>query len=632
MHEPFVDIVRRAGCAALMLVLAVSPLTGCSRADTSAAGVEDSVRSLAAGGVAVTAEVTSRTPVVALAGPESAMRFTLWQVRNLVAEANAHNGYLGSELDSLGTPPPGVPPFSVLVGAWLTRHQGPLAEYAQRLMGPQDYAHTAGIVFPTMVVLAFIADAARVTTTAAHPAVFDLGPYIAAPAEAPGICTDVSAWVSSVVNSVANALQTSSSSWLGTLWNAVVAVAGSAVSAVAATVLQSLIGFVTRIATIAALVMQVSAMFKPWTVALSAQPSSLLLADAPQGGSFDATLNAQPIAWPPALVDCVNTISGVNLDEASYADAPVRWTKPIGIPGLASVVTEDDTLRADKTAHYAYSTETVPVPADCPRLVSAGALGITVSVERSDISKTITTLERLITNVLPSKMQPYLAPYVQQAFNAATTATKKLGAPHASATMALQENVADPLCIHTPPPGTPTPQPTLHPGARTLPFAQCENLITASDTAPYLDGAVNLNRTMTPEFKRKFINVMKFIVSLGPKETGPTAYRTDQLSMCVIGTPGEPGTIRAVFWSVPAGDAPYHRADPFIVDLDDPNDCRAMFGLDLLNRFDADCVGFNNVVKIEDATAQYGIAALPPIATPTRGALVNVLKSIVQRL
>ena len=560
------------------------------------------------------------------------MRFTLWQVGNLVAEANAHNGYVGSELDSLGTPPPGVPPFSVLVGAWLTRHQGSLAEYAARLMGSQDYSHTAGIVFPTIVVLAFVGDAARVTKTGASPAVFDLGPYIAAPADAAGICTDVSAWVSSVVNSVANALQTSSSSWLGTLWNAVVALAGSAVTAVAATVLQSLIGFVTRIATIAAMVMQVSAMFKPWTVTLTAQPSSLLLEDAPQGGSFDATLDAQTIAWPSALVDCVKTISGVNLDEASYADAPVRWTKPIGIPGLASVVTEDDTLRADKTAHYAYSTMTVPVPPDCMTLRNAGKLGITVSVERSDISKTITTLERLITNELPSTMQPYLAPYVQQAFNAATTATNKFGAPHASATMALQENVADPLCIHTPPPGTPTPQPTLHPAARTLPFAQCESLIADSDTAPYLDGAVDINPTMTADFKRKFIGVVKLMVSLGPKQTGPTAYRSDQVSMCAIGTPGDHGVVRAVFWAEPAGDAPYHRADPFIVDPDDPNDCRAMFGLDLLNGFDADCFATNNVVTIQDATAIYGIGALPPIATPARGALVNVLKSVVQRL
>ena len=222
----------------------------------------------------------------------------------------------------------------------------------------------------------------------------------------------------------------------------------------------------------------------------------------------------------------------------------------IGIPGLASLVTEDDTLRADKTAHYAYSTTTVPVPADCPRLVSAGALGITVSVERADISKTITTLERVITNELPSRMQPNLRPYVQQAFSEAATVTKKFGAPHASATMALQENVADPLCVHTPPPGTATPQPTLHPGARTLPFAQCESLIADSDTAPYLDGAVDINPTMTADFKRKFIGVVKLMVSLGPRSrTGPAAYRSDQVSMCAIGTPGEQGVIRAVFWS-----------------------------------------------------------------------------------
>jgi hypothetical protein len=57
-----------------------------------------------------------------------------------------------------------------------------------------------------------------------------------------------------------------------------------------------------------------------------------------------------------------------------------------------------------------------------------------------------------------------------------------------------------------------------------------------------------------------------------------------------------------------------------------------MFGLDLLDRFDADCVGFNNAVTIQDATALYGIAAWAPMPIPAHGALVNVLKSVVHRL
>jgi hypothetical protein len=117
-----VSALRRIIGVGLLLAWTGVWLTACSSAVKQVgAGEYDAIQALARGGVAVTEEVTSQTPVAALSGQPSAMRFTRWQIRNLVAEANAHDGYLGSELDALAAPPPGVPSFSMLVAAWLVR-------------------------------------------------------------------------------------------------------------------------------------------------------------------------------------------------------------------------------------------------------------------------------------------------------------------------------------------------------------------------------------------------------------------------------------------------------------------------------------------------------------------------------
>ena len=484
--------MRRLLGLCLLITIAIAPLSACTSAvkTTQAAGLDDSIAALARGGVAVMDDVTSPAPLLALTGTPSAMRFTRWQVQNLVAEANAHSGYLGSELDGLATPPAGAPPLSILIGAWLTRHDGPLANYAAGFMSAQDYKKSAAIVFPTIVVLTFIADIARVTTTSQiRTPNLNLERYLAAPADADGVCTDISNWVSSVVNNVTSAVQANGSGWLASLWNTVVTIAVTGISIVVNGILQSLVGFITQIATVCGTLMQVASMFKPWSVQLAGDPSSLTLATTAQDGKFDATLSAADVQWPATLVGCVQALSNVKLDNASYTDAPVKWTHPINIPGLATKASEDDTLLTDKTAHYTFTTNSVEdVPeADCPALVNAGSVGITVTIERSDISKTLTSLETLITNQINASIRAYLAPYINPALGAANTAAGKFKAPHESSVVTLKQYVADPLCSHTPPPGTPGPSTPPSSGSAELPDAPCEQIFTLADwTSPAL--------------------------------------------------------------------------------------------------------------------------------------------------
>ncbi|GEM_PF-6717156 len=573
--------IRRWIGVSLLAALIATPLTACSNAAkmSTAVGLDESIEALASGGVAVMDDVTLRTPIVGVKGTPSAMRFTRWQLRNLVAEANAHGGYLGSDLDALVTPPEGAPGLSAIVGAWLTRDEGALAPYARRFMGDQDYKRSKTILFPSIVVLAFLADIAREPTPApGRPAAFDLGPWIASPAQAAdstGVCTDISNWVSTVVNSVTSAVQANGSGWLASLWNVVVSIAGTAFSIVVNGVLQSIVGFVTEVATVVGTLTQVASMFKPWTVQLAAAPALQVLGPSPLSGAFDATLSAQDIPWPKILIDCVAHLSGLNLTDASYKDARVTWTQQAGIPVLASNDTKDATLRDDKTAHYTYSTVTrTPIPADdCPVLVPAGSIGITVTVERADVSKIIDALVQLIANRLPAKLQGFLDPYERPAIDAAKAAVGNFKGPRASASARVMEYVADPYCPHTPPPTTPTPRPQATQTPQ-LPLARCQDILSSGAISAAYPGAVLLNSiSNNPEMRALLANMTQWIL-LRAKKTGVQTSDVENnpriagQSGCAIGPPYTPPAdptkesppVEALFMTLPADGTPVDTA------------------------------------------------------------------------
>jgi hypothetical protein len=639
----------------LLLVVAVAgvPLAACSSATkiTATAGLDDSVNALAATGVAVVENVSSQAPIVAVTGTPSAMRFTRWQLQNLVSEANQHSGYLASELDGLATPPPGSPNLSVLIGAWLTRTDDPLARYAARFMtAPSDPKSGSSIVFPTLVVLTFIADIARMPATTSAVAVprFDFERFIATPAEAQdGVCTDVSNFVSNVVKNVTSAIQANGTSWLATFWNTVVTVASTAIATVTS-ILTPLVGFITKIATICATIMQVTSMFKPWTVSLAGNPSAITLEDTPVSGAFNATLSAKDVQWPPELVSCIAAISTdhIDLSSASYKDAPVTWTQPVNIPGLATKLSEDDTLLDNKTAHYTFSTSTVPAidPNDCPRLVNAGRLGITVTVARSDISKALTSLESLITGQIPASLRTYLQPYIDLATGSLNSAAGRFAAPHQSTIITLQQNVADPLCEHTPPPNgpsTPSPSPSATiAGTGSLPFAQCDQVLSAGDTAPYLSGTAVLD--IPGSMAKNLTTISRAFAKIALQQSGgvsQTGYDPMQSSMCFIGIgTGDHPKLSAEFTVLPHDGTAYVNPD---IDSGgvNPDSCRAVIGYALLDHFHADCFDVaGSLVKLDAPNVEYqlisqqALSGLGPDVIPVQaGQFDLVLKHLLER-
>jgi hypothetical protein len=633
--------VRRFACAVLLLALLGAPLSACSNAakTSNVAGLDDSIQALAGGGVAVMDDVTSTAPIDAVGGTPSAMRFTRWQVQNLVAEANAHNGYTGSELDAFIPAPAGSPPLSLLLGAWLTKQDGPLAAYAQKFMGVQDYKQAATIVFPSIVVMTFVADIARTPAAAqATPTAFDIGPWIAAPAEADGdACTDISNWVNSVVTSITSAVTANGSSWLASVWNVVVTIGGQAFSVVANGVLQSTVGLVTEIATVVGTLMQVASMFKPWTVNLAAAPGALTLGAAPLNGAFNATLDAQDIEWPQSLVGCVKSLSGVDLSVPAYKDAAVTWTQPIGIPALATPVTQDATLADDKSAHYTYATIVKEPATDCPVLVPSGKVGITVTVARTDVSKALDSLLLLITNKLPSKLQSILQPYEQPAIDAVHTAIGNFKSPHASALAQVSELVADPVCSHTPAP-TSAPSPTLAPSQHGhLIMGPCTQIVSSGDASAGYPGD-SIMENLPPALAATIHNTVAMLNAMG-QTAGTGNVTNDQRALsetgCAIGPPGQSMSeddenniqMDAIFITVPPN--PDEPIDP----ANSNPQCLSAMGT-YLTKLDAQCIllGGGDVpgsatLMVQSATAEYFIVG----GKGGSGPPLNIMRSVLQR-
>jgi hypothetical protein len=600
---------------ALACVMAATAIGGCSAKTPADSGTDAAITQFASGGVAVMEDVRSTAPIVATTGPASAMRFTRWQLRNLLAEAAANDGYEGKDLDALAPIPAGSPAFSTLLTAWLKRAQGPLAQAATAGVTAPANGDPATTRFPTLTVLLFVADIARPKTVGLLHS-FDFTPLIAS-------------WVASLVNNITSAIS-ANGGWLSSLLSSVVAVVGRVITGIEQTVLT----YVTRIATVTATLMQVASMFKPWTVTMKPDPATVTIDDATHAGTFTATLNAEPIPWPQTLKDCVSQLTNgaVNLNDEAYKDAPITWSDEIGIPALATNTTKDATLQADKTAKYAYTTITASKPGDddCPRLVPDGTIGVTATVARADIAKVVNSLEGLIVGLLPGALQSYVKPFVQPAFDAAAqTASQQFKAPSGKTTVAVSTYVADPLCSHTPPPG-PSAQPTQqqHAASGALPGGPCQNIITSGDVSDaYRDGS-NLIPP-TPEYEKAVAAMWSAMRDVGQQMgKDPTNPRMENASYCVIGIQtgtdanGQPdGDMHGAFivMSPPAPALQMMTPDP---------QCRALIG-PALDHFGATCLkNPEGMLIVADAHTEWDTADIK--GTPENS--YRLLTDIMHRL
>ncbi len=454
----------------LAFVLCFAMLAPIVPADAIAADTDSAIATLAGGGVGVYDSYSSTVPIRALSGTPSAMRFTRWQLATLVSQAGAHMGTRGADIDALEgkKAPKNAPTFSYFMAAWVQRGQGPLARYAQQLMGKQTWKRAPRIVFPSLVIDLFIGDAARMTPgvmKAAHGTRFVWERFIAAPAQADGICGTVASFVSGVVSDVENALQFKGNSFFATLWNTAVTLVSGLAEVVVAGVLTPLLSILNAVAGGLAAISAIASTLKPWTLTVLAQPAQITLGSQPQNGQFVATLDAQAINWPAEVSDCASALGGVDLSKVGASDAPVTWKTVGQIPGLATVTSRDATIDSNNQATLHYQTiakQAEQSSPSCPsQMQNAGQGGAQVSVERVDVERLQQQLAQLAFSKLPAVVRTNLQPLFQAETSSAQAQFAQLiaKAPTGSAYVSFMEAKPSKNC--TP---SPSPSPSTTPG------------------------------------------------------------------------------------------------------------------------------------------------------------------------
>ncbi len=447
-----------------MSVVLPALLTGCAKHDDG--GVDAAVTTLASTGVGVYESYGATGPIQAPAGTRSAMRFTRWQLRSMLAQADAGMGMLGADIDRLegAKAPKHAPTFSTFIAAWLVRGSSPLAQYAKGLMRPKsDYKHAAGVTFPLLVITLFIADAARVSGTGTAPPKhgFNFERLIAAPAAASGICSTVSSFINTTITDVTNALQISGGGFFASLWNVAVELVAGLAKVLINNVLVPLLSILTLVAGGLALITTIASTLQPWTVSMEENPQSVTLGANPVQGTFTAVLHAPSIDWPSEVADCAQVLGGVDLTKINSKDAPVTWQTFGELGNLATVDKKAGTVGNENRADLSYSTATHDTTGDqCGSLQAIGYLGARAYVQRQDILHLQQQLLNLVLGQLPGFVRDHLMPLFQPWINSAMSSFNNLLATPVmgTGTTELWEVKQDPLKCK-PPPAVPSPTP-----------------------------------------------------------------------------------------------------------------------------------------------------------------------------
>lgn len=454
MRRLLVQILVCATAAVACTSTADSPAPEWQLADAVAATTER----LAAAGIAVYGDAEDRTPVIEPVKPASPMRLLSWQVRSMVLEAHHGAGLTATALDEVA--PPAViggvtRTASAIIAGWALHGETEAAEYARELLG--DRAGDPGAaVFPELVTVLFTADlatagaaiarAAKQPGRSAKPALW-LG--VAADATSAGPCSAVVRFVDHTIATVFNAIghlaqpaPLTGGGVFAPLVKVVNAIAKAFVGAVNVAIdgafvvvqklgrvaINALLAPVARIAGIVGTVAQVASAVRPWTLALTADPTrnrKAISPEAPLTGTLTARIDLGGLdEWPPFLADCARQ-AGKPLPPLKPEGNQVTWTLTGTQPDLIVGDGTRSVLDADGVVTTTYETTVEPKFEDSS--VATGLVHVTATVQRDDLTKLQRSFEEMIQDglrtlsppvggVISTLVFPFVQPLITRAF------------------------------------------------------------------------------------------------------------------------------------------------------------------------------------------------------------------------
>lgn len=289
-------------------------------------------------------------------GDGSGQGLELWsfQVENMRRELDAGGGYLGAELDEVGGSPGGLP-FSYLVAGWLHSAPTPIAESALAMMGDQDWEQAPSLVFPTAVLVLFVADAINAADES-QPQAMDLSRQVSF--RQTGVCSTLSGWVNSALDFIFDSLKVNAEDegflgWLGGIWNAAVDLAKAAVSGLIELLTAPIVALVTDALVVVGTLNMIAGILKPWDLKITPSSTSTRFAVSGEPDIEEAFVakvdTGIDFTWPADVVDCAN-VAGLELPDPKSAEgSTVSWTV-IGLPAFGSLIRNQNVIGDDNTA------------------------------------------------------------------------------------------------------------------------------------------------------------------------------------------------------------------------------------------------------------------------------------------
>lgn len=306
----------------------------------SPADVERAVNGLASLGIETRVRPSDDAPITEAAGDPSAVRLLRHQVRNLALEHFAGGGTTGADLDAVSAAAGGGP-VSALLAQWAISGTTRAATWAHSHLQGNPSADPTDAVFPTLALLAFVADVDAGTSGVSSGASIRL-------AVSTGYCTDVSTYLSEALGDIVDAdADADPPAWLKGLIDQYAPQYANDPA-----LLRKTIGAV-------ALLSYATSLARPWTVSLVPDPASVAYGidgQDPVAGGVDLTVLSGADVFGDDVADCAS------LADAQLASVPVEGSMVVwdasGLDGHATEATATAVVDDLGTAAMSYEMTT----------------------------------------------------------------------------------------------------------------------------------------------------------------------------------------------------------------------------------------------------------------------------------
>jgi hypothetical protein len=319
----------------------------------SEADVQRAVEDLATLGIETRVQPGDAAPIAPVSGDRSLVRLLRFQVRNLALEQFARSGTRGVDLDALSTAGGGGP-VSPLLAGWAGSGRTPAARWTASLLGQELPADPAAATYPTLSLVAFVADATRGSSPAAQRSAGPADAMLAAArtevgaharvalARGSDYCGEVSTYLSAALGEVVDSTA-DPPAWLQGLID------------VYAPQYANDPGLLRKTIGAIALMVYATSLARPWTVSLVPDPGAVAYGIEGQDaveGQVDLTVLSGADVFADDVADCAS-LADAQLASVPVEGSAVTWDAS-GLAGHATEATATSTVDDTGTAGLTY--------------------------------------------------------------------------------------------------------------------------------------------------------------------------------------------------------------------------------------------------------------------------------------